>query len=57
MDRLDAYEKALTEIARRLAASDNAAEAQVGMRLLRCVTSNYRVLDRPCSNCETPVVR
>ncbi len=49
---LEAYEKALTEIAQRLAGSDDPNEAVIGARLLVCAACNHRTYDQPCGNCE-----
>jgi hypothetical protein len=52
MKVLEAYEQALVDIAKRLAASDDPNEAAVGARLLVCAACNHRTYDQPCGNCE-----
>jgi hypothetical protein len=49
---LEAYERALVDIAQRLAGSDDPNEAAVGARLLVCAACNRRTYDQPCGNCE-----
>jgi hypothetical protein len=49
---IETYEKTVADLARQLAASHNAAEAEAGARMLTCFACNRIGRDQSCRTCE-----